>query len=58
MRLLKRKTEKTKEKPKEPSDDVETPRPEKTERHCAVDGCMEEKAPGQTYVCTRHVRTN
>jgi len=32
--------------------------PVKTDRHCAVDGCFEEKAPGQTYVCAKHVRSN
>ena len=32
--------------------------PKKTEVHCVVNGCLELKAPGQTYVCVKHMRTN
>jgi len=36
----------------------DTGKPEKTDAHCVVEGCMEVKAPGQTHVCTQHIRTN
>ena len=30
----------------------------KTDVHCVIEGCMNLKAAGQTYVCAKHVRTN
>ena len=30
----------------------------KTDAHCTVEGCFELKAPGQTHVCVKHIRTN
>lgn len=29
---------------------------EKPEDICVVEGCSDKKAPGQTHVCSRHVR--
>lgn len=29
----------------------------KDDHTCVVDGCYEPKAPGQTYVCVKHIRT-
>jgi len=34
------------------------PKKEKTESQCVHEGCYEPKAPGQTYVCAKHVRSN
>lgn len=31
---------------------------EKFEHECVVEGCYNVKAPGQTYVCHEHVRSN
>ena len=30
----------------------------KTEEMCEVEGCFDVKAPGQSHVCTKHVRSN
>lgn len=31
--------------------------PEKTDLQCVEEGCFELKAPGQTHVCSKHMRT-
>ena len=30
----------------------------KDESLCTVENCNEPKAPGQTYLCTKHIRSN
>lgn len=41
-------------------EEVEQPKKEevkeKAEDTCDVEGCYEKKAPGQTYVCQKHIR--
>ncbi len=44
-------------KTKSPEEDEETPAAKiKDESMCVEEGCFEPKAPGQTYVCAKHIR--
>lgn len=39
--------------------DKEKPKPRvKDETMCVEEGCFEPKAPAQTYLCAKHVRSN
>lgn len=60
--VWKKKTEEKKDENGETSskdkESFNPPRMEKTDRQCVVEGCFDEKAPGQTHVCVKHVRAS